>query len=71
MVDLEQRVNLDLQLKHILPYISTYEKIRLKVWSGEEFYPFYRELRKYEECYVVNISVFNSNSIMVELRDTI
>lgn len=71
MVDLEQRVNLDLQLKHILPYISTYEKIRLKVWSGEEFYPSYREVRSYEECYVVNISVFNSNSIMVELRDTI
>jgi len=62
---------MDLQLKHILPYINTYERIRFKLWNGEEFYPTYSEIRNFEECYVVDIGVFNADSIIVELKDNI
>lgn len=62
---------MDLQLKHILPYISTWERIRLELWTGEEFYPSYREVRSYEECYVVSIRAHDIGSIIVELKDSI
>lgn len=51
-----------MKVKLVLEYIDTYTKIKLCL-GGEEFYPSYSELFRYEDYFVSNIRAEGANSI--------
>ncbi|WP_338630703.1 hypothetical protein [Clostridium baratii] len=58
---------MDIKLKELLNCINTYQEICIRDKSTKEsFYPTYRELEGYYECYVRNIEA-ESQRLSIEI----